>query len=370
MKKFLALFLALMLMVGIFAGCTTEPQLPNTDDPQVGTEDDVNTGNTGTEKDKDNLTFALVYLTGTGTYASQFIKGFRDQCAQLGITAIVSDANGSQDTQISYIDAAINQKVDAIIISHGEAAAISDSVQKALDAGIVVITKDVDVGNKNVSVLDQDDYYLSLLLCKEMCTTLDGEGSVVRAYANGYTPQERRYKMYQLFLEKYTGIEEIATFGSVSNNSSLEAQNMMEAILKQYPEAGAIDAVFCGWEEWAKGASRAIVEAGRSSEIKVFTIDISDEVLQMMQDPNDAIYAASGVDPEMAGKVGVRMALAKIFGEFVPQYYNLVPEVLTKPQVLAYEGENLTMAELGNLIDGWGENNDFWYDWMKEMVVE
>ena len=107
---------------------------------------------------------------------------------------------------------------------------------------------------------------------------------MVRAYAAGFMPQERRYAMYQMLLDmRYTGISEVATFGPVSASTALDSQTKMEAILKQYPGEGEIDGVWCGWEEWAKGASRAIMEAGRADEIKVYGIDISDETLQMLQ---------------------------------------------------------------------------------------
>ena len=148
----------------------------------------------------------LIYETGAGTYASQYIAGFNRQCKELGITPIVSDAAGSQDKMVAYLYAAIKQKVDAIIISHGRADALRPGVEKALSKGIPVITKDVDVGIVGVPSVDQDDFLLGLTTVKAMCEDIDGKGNVIRGFATGFLPQERRSAMYNILLtNKYPG---------------------------------------------------------------------------------------------------------------------------------------------------------------------
>ncbi len=320
----------------------------------------------GNPIEKEDLKFTLVYETGAGTYASQFIAGFRRQCEALGITPIVSDAAGSQDRMISYIDAAINQRVDAIIISHGRADALRPTIQKALDAGIPVVAKEVDLGMPEVPTVDQDDFMLGLMTVKAMGEDINGQGQVVRAFAAGFLPQERRSLMYQTILtHKYPNIKEVATFGPVSASTALDSQTKMEAILKQFPGEDDLTAVWCGWEEWAKGASRAIMEAGRADEIPVYGMDVSDETLQMLQDPNNPYTASAGVDAAMTAEVCVRMALMKLGGEFVPQYYSFSPAIVKKSDL---PSTPVTMADLSEYVPDWGVDNNFWTPWMREMV--
>lgn len=95
-------------------------------------------------------------------------------------------------------------------------------------------------------------------------------------------------------LKSNPDIKEIATFGS-AQNPALDTQAKMEAVLKQYPK-GEITAVWAAWDEFAKGAARAIQQAGRT-EIKVYGIDMSDEDLQMIQDPKNPWVASAAVDP-------------------------------------------------------------------------
>ncbi len=83
---------------------------------------------------------------------------------------------------------------------------------------------------------------------------------------------------------------------------------------EKYPNKGDIDAVFATWDEFAKGATRAIQQAGRT-EIKVYGIDLSDEDLQMIQQPNSPWVATTATDPAEVGRVQVRFAYQKLQGK-------------------------------------------------------
>lgn len=307
----------------------------------------------------------LICETATGTSGAQFIAGFNSQCNELGIKPIVSDANGSIDKMVSMLDAAVNQQVDAIIINNGRADALTPGVKKALAKGITVITKDVDLGLEGVPTVDQDDYLLALLSVKQMVADINGEGNLVRGFAAGFVPQERRYEMSKLYLTRYPKITQVAEFGPVSSSTALDSQTKMEAILKQFPGSGDIAAVWCGWEEWAKGASKAIIEANRASEIKVYSTDMSDELLQMLQDPNNPYTATAAIDIPMMAEVCTRMALCKLAGEFVPQFYSFSGTLVKKSDLP--KDVNVTTDNLGDYVPGWGENHDFRPDWMELM---
>lgn len=380
MKKFLVIVLGIMMLVSLVSCGQTTQTTP--EETAVAATEATGTEVAGTAAATDagtensveipaniagrQLKFMLIYETAAGTYGSQFISGFTKQCEELGIEPIVSDAAGAEDKMVSFLDAAINQHVDAIIISHGRADALIPGVQRALEAGIPVLTKDVVLGLPDVPTVDQDDFLLGLMSVKAMAEDLNGEGSIVRAYAAGFVPQENRYALYKLLFSKYTGLQEVATFGPVSASTALDSQTKMEAILQQFPGEGEIDAVWAGWEEWAKGASKAIMDADRADEIKVYSVDISDETLQMLQDPNNPFTASVGVDPAMAAEVMVRMALKKVAGETVPRYYTFTAAIVRKSDLPT--DQTVTTANLADYVPGWGIDNDFWTPWMQALA--
>ncbi len=118
---------------------------------------------------------------------------------------------------------------------------------------------------------------------EQLAKDINGKGNIVKIWVAGFAPMERRQVAYQAFQAKYPDIKEVAAFGAATQNTALDTQAQMEAILRKYPNKGDIAAVWASWDEFAKGAARAIQQAGRT-EIKVYGIDMSDEDLQMIQD--------------------------------------------------------------------------------------
>ncbi len=53
--------------------------------------------------------------------------------------------------------------------------------------------------------------------------------------------------------------------------------------LAKYPE-GTVDAIWGSWDEMAKGAYRALKEAGRT-DIKLISIDVSNQDMNLMREP-------------------------------------------------------------------------------------
>ena len=164
---------------------------------------------------------------------------------------------------------------------------------------------------------------------------------------------ESRQIAYKAFTEKYTDIKEIAAFGDATN-PQLDTQNRMEAVLKQYPNKGDITAVWAAWDEFAKGASNAIKQAGRD-EIKVYGIDLSDEDLKMIQDPASPWVASAAVDPTSIGTVQVRYLYQKFHGDETDAVVQLEPVFVHRDSLPA--DKVITTVELSQYVDGWGSSD-------------
>ena len=136
--------------------------------------------------------------------------------------------------------------------------------------------------------------------------------------------------------------------------------------MKKYPNKGDIDAVFATWDEFAKGATRAIEQAGRT-EIKVYSIDLSDEDLQMIQKPNSPWVATTATDPAEVGRVQVRFAYQKIAGEKTPNIYSLEPHLVKRTDL---PDKQVSMNELSQYIPGWGQSNVAISPWMKTLEAQ
>ncbi len=307
------------------------------------------------------LKIALVSEFSIGTFSAQYLQGVKEQVGKFGGEVIVYNADGDLAKMAAHLDTAINQKVDGILINHGRAEALQAGVERAVKAGIPVVSFDNDLDQvEGVTVIDQDDYSLAWQGLKNLAQSIDGKGNIVYIWVGGFAPMEKRNRVYDIFLKRYPNIKEIARFGSATPNTALDTQAQMEAILKKYPNKGDIAAVWAPWDEFAKGAVRAIKAAGRT-EIKVFGIDLSDEDLQLIQEKDSPWKASAATDPADIGKVQTRFLYQKIAGEPTPKYFSLDPHLVAKEKL---PDTPVNMTQLGEFVDGWGKSDAAISPWM------
>ncbi|MCM3627446.1 sugar ABC transporter substrate-binding protein [Paenibacillus glycanilyticus] len=305
---------------------------------------------------------ALVMQFNTGTFSSQYVEGVKEQVEKFGGTAQVFASDNDLAKMSSNLDAAINQGFDGILIDHGQAGALEQGIKKAKEKGIKVVVFDADVKIDGVPVLQQDDQSMAELTLEQLANDAGGKGNIVKVWVAGFAPMERRQVAYKAFQEKYPDIKEIAAFGN-ANNPAIDTQAQMEAILKQYPNKGDITAVWAAWDEFAKGAARAIQQAGRT-EIKVYGIDMSDEDLQMIQDKNSPWVASAAVDPKDIGRVQVRTLYKEFKGEANDPLVVLNAVYVHRDKLPA---EQVSTTQLSQYIEGWGSSTQNYEDWMKEL---
>ncbi|NIK67707.1 sugar ABC transporter substrate-binding protein [Paenibacillus sp. BK720] len=305
---------------------------------------------------------ALVMQFNTGTFSSQYVEGVKEQVEKFGGSVQVFASDNDLAKMSSNLDAAVNQGFDGILIDHGQAGALEQGINKAKEKGIKVVVFDADVKVDGVPVLQQDDQSMANLTLEQLAKDAGGKGNIVKVWVAGFAPMERRQVAYKAFQEKYPDIKEIAAFGN-ANNPAMDTQAQMEAILKQYPNKGDITAVWAAWDEFAKGAARAIQQAGRT-EIKVYGIDMSDEDLQMIQDKNSPWVASAAVDPKDIGRVQVRTLYKEFKGEANDPITVLNAVYVSRDELPA---EQVSTTQLSQYIKGWGSSTQNYEDWMKEL---
>ncbi|MRX73306.1 substrate-binding domain-containing protein [Bacillus lacus] len=306
---------------------------------------------------------AAIMQMSIGTFSSQYISGLKEQVETFGGEVQIYNADNDLSKMATYVENAITQNADAILIDHGRADALRVPVEKALAKGIPVVAFDNDLTLDGVTVIDQDDYSLAWKSLKTLAEDLNGEGNIVTVWVGGFTPMERRHVIYDAFKQRYPDIKEIAKFGAASSNTALDTQTQMEAILKKHPNKGDIDAVFATWDEFAKGASRAIQQAGRD-EIKVYGIDLSDEDLELMQQEGSPWEATAATDPAEVGRVQVRFAYQKIAGEETPNIFSLEPHLV---RASSLPEEPIKMDSLTDHVPNWGTSSVAVSPWMKAL---
>jgi simple sugar transport system substrate-binding protein len=84
---------------------------------------------------------------------------------------------------------------------------------------------------------------------------------------------------------------------------------------------------FAPYDEFAKGVKIAVDEAGLSSDIKIYSADISTSDIAAMREPGSAWAATAATNPAVVGQVSVR-ALAQLLAGEDPGKSVIVPPTL------------------------------------------
>ena len=199
---------------------------------------------------------------------------------------------------------------------------------------------------------------------EQLAADAGGKGNIVKVWVAGFAPMERRQAAYQAFQAKYRILRKLL-LSVMQTIRRWIRKSQMEAILRKYPNKGDITAVWAAWDEFAKGAARAIQQAGRT-EIKVYGIDMSDEDLQMIQDPASPWVASAAVDPKDIGRVQVRYLYQNFHGDKTDAVVVLKP-VFVKREDLPKAPEKVNTTQLNQYVKGWGNSDQGYTDWLKAL---
>ncbi len=273
---------------------------------------------------------AKTYTIGfaVSTLENPFFVTMKDaavaKAEELGVTLVVLDAQDSAETQASQVEDFITRKVDLLIINPVDSDAIGTSVVACNDAKIPVIT--VTRPSKSGSVaqhLDIDNKEAGKLDAEQLIKDLDGKGKV--AVLEGIAGAPSAVDRQAGFITALEGTEVEVVSSLTANYSREQGATVMEDILQSNPE---LDAVYAHNDEMALGAVRSIAAAGRSSEIKVYGIDATDDALTAVQ--NGEMAATVQQQPALQIETALVNALKLLKGEALEPVVNIPLKLIIK----------------------------------------
>jgi simple sugar transport system substrate-binding protein len=375
-KSLLTVFSILMVLALLLTSCQSAPVEPQeattasesseevTATSEEGSDVVVSTGSPEIFMDPETtVRVALIRRVGEGGFMERYLAGAQSMADALGIELIETNSRGDNAKMVTAIETAIQQRVDAIIVDHGQTDTVQPVIEQALAAGIKVLTFDTVINNPDVPEIEQDDLLIGFMLSKQLATDFGGEADVVYANVGGYAPLDKRDRQWQSLKWRYEGLNEVAQIGAVTDNTAADTMTRMEATLKENPE---IDAVVAMWDEFAKGVVRAISQAGKSEDIKVYSVDITNEDIGLMVEENSPWAATVATDSYNVGRLAVRAAAAMIAGEPMDKYLLVEPSLITRDFLL--ENDITNMDQLVDAMPSLGESPLVWPTWMSEVM--
>ena len=311
-----------------------------------------------------DVKIAVLRNLASDDHTKQFLDGARKEGESFGFkvdTHIVENNDARFQELVSQIT---QQDYDGIIISHGKEDYSYDMIKPAVDKGIKVtlfdtVAKKDGVGLEGVTSTFQDDHQLAQLSLQEIADLKDEPVKVIKLWFGGLSPLDRREEIYKEF-EAKNEIETLEVIGPTNfQDVQGDIATKVNAILAKYPE-GTVDAIWGSWDELAKGAYKSLVDNKRS-DIKLISIDVSNQDINLMKEEGSQWISTAAVDPALIGKMNMRILAKKLAGEETPEEYNLEAHLIKQSDLK----NDTTMFNLSDIIDGWGDSNDFDEEWMK-----
>lgn len=173
---------------------------------------------------------------------------------ELGDVEILWNAPIAADQlrQKEILESFITQRVDGIAISTLSGDFLNETINRAIDAGIPVVTWDSDApSSKRHAFYGVDDLAAGRILGEEAARLLDGKGKVAVITSIGAVNLARRLQGVQEALAPHPGIEIIETYDI--KEDPVRCAEIIATGSTRYPELGAWIAVG-GWPVFTRNA--------------------------------------------------------------------------------------------------------------------
>ncbi|WP_212744806.1 substrate-binding domain-containing protein [Parasedimentitalea maritima] len=302
---------------------------------------------------------ALVRYLSTGDFFQSYLSGVETQAEALGVDLRVFDSRQDAALQADMVDQAIALGVDGIIIQHGLTESMKDAAQRAVEAGIKVVAFDVNVENTAIPQVEQSDYMLGKLALEQAVVDNGDNFTAGYVYVPGIAPLDRRDVAWEDIKAANPGIKQAAMFGTLDNPIANSVANQARSVLQANPN---INVIFAPYDEFAKGVKIAVDEAGLTSDIKIYSADVSTADISAMREPGSAWAATVATNPAVVGEVSVRTLALMLAGETPDAQVIVPPTLITQDFLNAEDIKN--MGDLGSKMPQFAHADVSMADWM------
>ena len=335
MKKILALTLALVMALCVFAGCSSSPA--QSEAPTSSAAAPESSAAAPAEAKKYLIGFSTD--TTTSAWRSKMVTEMEAAVAAHAdeLELVVTVAEDDTNKQISDIEDLVARGIDLLIVSPHVADPITPVVKEVYESGIPVIVVDRAVsGEAFTTFIGASNEAIGAQAGDIIGSLLGGKGNVIELEGTaGASPTIGRSEpMHKALAEKYPDIKFIAQQDCDYNET--KAMETMENLLQANPE-GTIDLIYAHADNMALGAMKALKSAGRDKEgIKIVSIDGQKQTFEAIQNGQ---FTGTFTYPWPSEKA-IEVALQILHGEQVEKNYELQSDYVNADNVADFYDPN------------------------------
>ncbi len=240
---------------------------------------------------RDDL-YIEVSALGANSYFFDHKEGLRLAGEHLGVrTEYKGPPDLNIQAMVQAIELAVARKPGGILVV-GFEESLNDSVNKAVEAGIPVVTLDSDLPNsKRSAFVGTGNYDAGFQGGMKLAELVGQKGKVAVLTKVGQPNLEERVRGYRDALARHAGIE-VVRVADTKSEVPMAAQ-AAAAVISAVPDLAGIG---CVEAAGGAGAATAVKESGRSGSVRVVAMDRDNDILAYIR---DGIIDASVVQQTM-----------------------------------------------------------------------
>ena len=339
MKKTLALLLALMVVVSLFAGCAAKTEAPAAkaeEAPAAKAEE------TPAAEEKKIVVGVCLYYRRDEYYVD-LESTFKTYGAEKGYEMQIVDADGDVTTQISQMEDFINQGVDVILLSATDPDALAPYCKEAQEKGIPVICYDGTISTNDCATKVIFDFYEDGAIVGNWAVdyinnNLGGKAKVaIIDFPASPIVCGLRAQGFAETVQKLPGVEIVAQQDGKATRP--DSMSVMENILTANPD---IDVVYAINYDTGAGAAAAI-EAANSKAI-VCCNAWGQEGFEQLANNHPIIKCMAASSPVTQARDAIDAIAPALAGQTLPEETMSHSTLLTSENIKDFDWQSIVAA--------------------------
>lgn len=259
-------------------------------------------------------------------------QGAQSAAKRLGITLKYEGSSYafSPAAQIPYLDAAIAQHPDAILIAPTDTTALIGPIQRAVQAGIPVIAVDTFIAAPlAVTNVRSQNTLGGQLAAEALAQAVHYRGEVASISVRpGISSTDSRQQGFERQIRRYRGIRFLGT--RYDNLSMATSMDVTSSLIRRHPR---LTGIFAMNGLSGDGVISALQSAHRARQVHLVEFDANPIQVQALR--QGAVEALIAQDPRKIGSKGVQLAYRWVTGHHrgIKKLYYTGEAILTRSNV-------------------------------------
>lgn len=272
-------------------------------------------------------------LTQTHVFFQDLVKAMGQAAKEHDFILRVQYCEFDGAKQNDQLETYMLQKVDAIVLSPPDSAAVGAVIAEARAKDIPVFTVDIEAqGADVVSHVASDNVKGGRIIAEYLAKLLDGKGKIAIIHQPETSTAQDRVRGFTDVMDKYPAIDIVQILqGHGQRDKALHA---CQDVLQANPD---LNGIFGINDDSALGALAAVESAGRQDQIAIVGFDGTPEARDAIL-KGTALKADTVQFPDKIGRKTIETVAAYFRGEELPKWVPVEVGIIDQASLKAEEG--------------------------------